>query len=113
FFLSVRVGVAGAAVEIDADQSFVSGGFFATVGIPFIAGATFSASGAGARSVVVSQSAATALFGRTDVIGRTIRVGASPQMQAVPIAAVARDAIITNPQRANTCVVYLNQSQFG
>jgi predicted permease len=113
FFLSVRVGVAGAPVETDADQSFVSSGFFATVGIPLVAGATFPPSGATARSVVVSESTAKALFGQADVVGRTVRIGLGPQMQALPIAAVAHDAIITNPQRGNTRVVYLNQSQFG
>src|SRR5439155_7576471 len=48
FFLSVRVGVTGTPAEIDADQSFVRGGFFATMGIPIVAGTTFPESGDGA-----------------------------------------------------------------
>jgi predicted permease len=112
YFLSTKAGVSGNTTEVDVDQSFVTAGFFDAMGIPLIAGRSFP-DGDAQRSVVISASTATALFGDTGVIGRFVRVGPSPQTQALPIAAVAADVVITNPQRANTRIVYLNQAQFG
>src|SRR5262249_16410102 len=73
----------------------------------------FPESPSGARFVILSEATAKALFGRTDIVGQVVRVGPSPQTQTLAVAGVARDAIITSPQRANTRIVYLNRSQFG
>jgi predicted permease len=111
---SIRVGIAGDQTEVDAEEAFVRPDFFSTMGIALAAGATFpTASGIAERSAVISEATAKALFERADVVGRAIRVGPSPQTQAIRVSGVVRDAILTNLQRANTRLVYLNQSQFG
>jgi ABC-type antimicrobial peptide transport system permease subunit len=100
---------------MNADQAFVNDSFFATMGIALMSGVSFGRTDqpTGLRTAVVSESVARTLSGSSGIVGRTIRVGPNPVNQAVTVIGVARDAVLSNPQRRNPNVVYLNFWQFG
>jgi len=94
-----------------ADQHIVTPTFFEAMQIPILTGTTFLPSAASAEplTAVVSETLARTLFGSpSDAIGRLVRVGPTPEPRTVQIVGVARDAVLTSPQRHNTAIVYLN-----
>ena len=110
---AVRTGVVGSDREIDVEQVLVTDSIFATMQIPFVLGASFDRGDDpnGARTGVVSESVARALFGSASPIGRSIHVGVNPLNQAVRIVGVVRDARIKGVRQENPSVVYLNYWQ--
>jgi predicted permease len=65
----------------------VSRGFFDVLGIPFVAGATFRAPGAGPESIVIDESLARACWGDRNPIGQTVVLGRPHE-----VVGVVRDA---------------------
>jgi predicted permease len=112
---NVPVGIDGTEVEIRATQAFASDTFFATLGLPLVAGTSFGRGDSpnSTRTAVVSVSAARALFGAAPAVGRIIRVGAAPINQRLEVVGVAADATVGSIQARDTRVVYLNFWQFG
>lgn len=100
--------VGGPLVQVTAAQHTVTETFFAAMQIPLIAGRSFDRadSAESPRSVIISESLARHLFDTRDVIGRRIRIGARDDMQSLEIIAVARDAVLVEPQARNTMTVY-------
>jgi len=93
----------------------VSAGYFATMGIPIVAGRDFSdADREGAPAVaVISQSLARKFFGDRDPVGRSFLFYNNFNYQEVPyeVIGVARDARIMNPRAASNPTVYLSMLQ--
>jgi predicted permease len=109
----VRVGISEAEGDIDAERALVSDSFFATVQIPIVAGVTFGQADTprDARTAIVSESTARALFGTAAPIGRTIRVGTGPSNQRLRIVGIARDVLLRGPHQEHARTVYLNYWQ--
>jgi predicted permease len=98
------------APTVSAEEAIVTDRFFETMKIPLIAGEDFrpSDAGRGDRTVIVSESLARRLFGSERAVGRVIRTGATPELQALRVIGVARDAVLSRPQAKNTVTVYQN-----
>jgi len=103
-------GIVGSDASVPVEPQIVTDGFFKALEIPLVAGQDFRRrdESAGTRTVIVSQSLARVLFGTENAVGRRIRVGSNPDNQALEIIGVARDAVLTRPQRKNTMIAYLN-----
>jgi predicted permease len=65
----------------NANIAWITEGYFETLGVPLIAGRTFSAEDTAARDrvVVINRLLARQVFGDADPLGRMVRVGASTQ----------------------------------
>jgi putative ABC transport system permease protein len=108
---SVAVAAANPdAPVVSAEEKIVTDRFFETMKIPLIAGEDFRPSDAARsdRTVIVSDSLARLLFGPDIALGRLIRTGTRPELQALRIVGVARDAVLSRPQVRNTLIVYQN-----
>jgi predicted permease len=91
----------------------VSPGYFATVGMAFIAGRDFSASDSESRPnvAVINASMAAAFFGRGNPIGRRLRMGEGEESKSVEVIGVVRDAVYHRLQEEPRRVVYLPYMQ--
>jgi predicted permease len=98
------------APAVSAEEAIITDRFFETLKIPLVAGEDFrpSDTGRGDRTVIVSESLARRLFGSARAIGHTIGTGTRPELQALRIIGVARDAVLSRPQARNTLIVYQN-----
>jgi len=78
--------------EANAQQNFVTPGYFATVGITITRGRGFTRADRvdGPKVVIVNESMARHLFGTTDVIGRRFRHGTPPDLEIVGVVSDAR-----------------------
>jgi len=112
----VDAAAEGSDSATQVEQWDVSDGFFSALGISILDGTPFDRRGGPSdsrRTVIVSRSAAVALFGSTSVIGRHLRLGISPQFQSLEVIGIAADAVLSSPQQRITRVVYLNYWQWG
>ena len=98
------------APMVSAEEAIVTDRFFETMKIPLITGEDFRPSDTehSDRTVIVSESLARRLFGAGSAVGRLIRTGGNPELQALRIIGVARDAVLSRPQARNTVTVYQN-----
>jgi predicted permease len=95
---------------VSAEEKIITDRFFETMRIPLVAGQDFRPSDAerSDRTVIVSDSLARRLFGSDIALGRLIRIGTKPELQALRIVGVARDAVVSRPQARNTLIIYQN-----
>lgn len=107
-YIEPASAVGGPHLQVNAEQHIVSEDFFSVMQIPLVAGTPFRRSDRAdsPRSVIVSESLARRLFDTDDVVGRRISVGTRADMQSLEILAVARDAVLLQPQARNTMTVY-------
>jgi predicted permease len=98
------------APPVSAEEKIITDRFFETMRIPLIAGEDFRPSDAeqSDRTVIVSASLSQRLFGSDSALARRICIGTKPELQAVRIVGVARDAVLSRPQARNTLIVYEN-----
>ncbi len=90
--------VAGEPVAL-LDNSPVTPGFFATLGIPVVAGRPFAASEGprAPRAVILSVSAARRIFGDGDAlghIGKTVKLGAGSQLVGAAFASAPEHTVV-------------------
>jgi len=108
-FVDVDIADASAAA-VRAEEAMVTDGFFDTMKIPLVAGEDFRPSDTEhpLRTVIISESLARRLFGTASAVGRVIRTGSNPDLQALHVIGVARDAVLSRPQARNTLTIYEN-----
>ena len=107
----VDVGTSNPQVQtVSAEEAIVTDHFLDAMKIPLLAGEDFRPADAerSERTVIVSESLARRLFGAASAVGRVIRTGGNPDLQALRIIGVARDAVLSRPQARNTLMVYQN-----
>jgi len=97
------------ASNVMADTTLVSPDFFRTIGIPLLRGREFDWTDDEQHPLVaiVSRSLAEQLFPNGDAIGQRIRFGVMPDLQALEIVGVARDARIFRVREAAAPVLYI------
>ncbi len=97
------------ASNVMADTTLVSPDFFRTIGIPLLRGREFDWTDDEQHPLVaiVSRSLAEQLFPNGDAIGQRIRFGVMPDLQALEIVGVARDARIFRVREAAAPVLYV------
>ena len=80
-FVRLDAPAADATASQNANVAWITEGYFEALGVPLIAGRTFSAEDAIGRDrvVVINRMLARQVFGQEDPIGRLVRVGASTQ----------------------------------
>jgi len=88
---SERVGVPGGGEGIDLQSAEVSPGYFGTLGIPIVRGEDFS--GHDTETVILSQAAAKALYGKLDPIGRTLVIHERADLIPRRVIGIVGDAV--------------------
>jgi len=76
--------------------TYVDAGYFQMVGIPFIVGSTFQANSTTTQSVVLSESAAFAIWPGRSPVGHRIRLGATDQ-RLTNVVGQATDPVANGP----------------
>jgi predicted permease len=96
--------------SVPAAQQIVSGGFLGAMNIPLLEGSDFERTdtGDGGRTVMLSESLARRLFGTSGAVGRVIHVGKGSSGHTARVVGVAQNAVLTQPQKRTTDVVYEN-----
>ena len=96
---------------VDVNANWISSEFFETLGVPLVRGSAADVRSALASSssdvVIVSASAARALFGSVDVIGRTVEQPRYSGPRTLRIAAVVGDTRVSALREPPPPVVYL------
>jgi predicted permease len=97
------------ASDVMADMALVSPDFFRTMGIPLVHGREFDWTDDEQHplTAIVSRSLADRLFPKGDAIGQRIRFGVMPDLQALEIVGVTRDARIFRQREAAAPVFYV------
>jgi predicted permease len=70
-------------------RHFVTPGFFATFGIPIVAGRSFTPQDRrGGQVAIINDAAALRIWGTTDAVGRRIRLGRTPEGRTLEIVGI-------------------------
>jgi predicted permease len=97
------------ASDVMGDMALVSPDFFRTMGIPLVHGREFDWTDDEQHplTAIVSRSLAERLFPKGDAVGQRIRFGVMPDLQALEIVGVTRDARIFRQREAAAPVLYV------
>ncbi len=99
----------GSAPEVPAARTPVSPGFFATLGLPVLAGRDFDwrDHSRSRRVAVISESLADRVFGGRTAVGQRIRIGVTPENQDVEVVGIVADARLYNLKESNVAAAYV------
>jgi putative ABC transport system permease protein len=80
-FVRLDAPAADPTASQNANVAWITEGYFEALGVPLIAGRTFTEADTAGRDrvVVINRMLAQQVFGQTDPIGRMVRIGASTQ----------------------------------
>jgi predicted permease len=103
-----------AGVNVKANGTMVSPGFFQTLGIQLLHGRDFDQTDDQhhPRLAIVNSSLAQRLFPNGDAIGKTVRVGFMPEYQNIEIVGIASNARIVDLRDAAAPVIFLSYLQY-
>ena len=110
------VGLADSTENLtDGMIEYVSPGFFATAGVPFLSGrdVQWIETAAAPKVAVVSESLASVLSAGGDVIGRVIRYGTAPATARLQIVGVVGNLSMGNVRQNDLRMVYVSSVQFN
>ena len=110
------VGLADSTENLtDGMIEYVSPGFFATAGVPFLSGrdVQWTETAAAPKVAVVSESLASVLSAGGDVIGRVIRYGTAPATARLQIVGVVGNLSMGNVRQNDLRMVYVSSVQFN
>jgi predicted permease len=104
-----RVADTAGSSEVATVRSSVSPGFFATLGLPMLAGRDFDwrDHSRSRRVAVISRGLADRLFGGGAAVGQRIRIGVAPADQDVEVVGVVADARLYNLKDGNVAAAYV------
>ena len=100
----------------DVTMDMISGGYFAAMGIPVLAGRAFQdEDGGGRRVVVLSKAAAKRVFGKADPLGREVQlsVGWGPETDWAEVIGIVGDVTGSDFAAGPLPLVYLDYRQFS
>ena len=91
----------GSAEEVMAVDNHVASGYFATLGVPFVAGSDFPAiaSPRPRRMAIITQHLAKTLWPAEPAVGKTLIAGPADRPVEVEVTGVVRDAYFTGRMR--------------
>ena len=91
----------GSAEEVMAVDNHVASGYFATLGVPFVAGSDFPAiaSPRPRRMAIITQHLAKTLWPAEPAVGKTLIAGPANRPVEVEVTGVVRDAYFTGRMR--------------
>ena len=97
-----------------ADWNVITPGYFATLGVPLVAGRAFTdADRAGAANVaILNETFAKRVFGTTNVVGQTLRNDRRNESHAITVVGVARDAKYRSLDEAPLNYIYVPLAQY-
>jgi len=91
------------APHVKFENLNVEGNFFATLGIPVIAGRTFEPNDTSATAAIISERGAIEMYGTSDVVGERFPKGTA----GTPIVGVVRDVRLFRLQATDRAEIYL------